>query len=107
MPIAGEVENDGNYVSLQQRHEATLAVQGHQIVTAADVLVANEDLRHGTTTGERHHAVALFRLLVDADFFNVLHAPRLQELFGPNAIRANCGGEHLDWVHGAETGLVS
>ena len=87
---------------LQQRQQAALTVQGHQIVAAAHMFVTNENLRHGASSSERHHAVTLFGQLVDAHLFNVLHAPRLQELFGPNAIRTNCGGEHLDWGHGVD-----
>ncbi len=87
---------------LQQRQQAALAVQGHQIVATAHVFVANEDLGHGATACERHHPVTFFRQLIDANLFNVLYAPRLQKLFGPNAIRTNCGGEHLDWGHGLE-----
>jgi hypothetical protein len=64
------------------------------------VFVTNEDLRHGAPSSEGHHAASLFWELIDADLFNVLDAPRFQELFGPNAIRTNCGGEHLDWGHG-------
>ena len=85
---------------LQQRQQAALAVQRHQIVATAHVFVTDEDLRHGAPSCERHHAVALLRQLIDANLFDVLDAPGLQELFGPNAIRANCGGEHLDWGHG-------
>ena len=85
---------------LQQRQQAALAVQGHQIITTAHVFVTDEDLRHGAPSGEGHHAVPLLRQLVNANLFDVFDTPRFQELFGPNAIRTNCGGEHLDWGHG-------
>ena len=87
---------------LQQGQQAALAVQGHQIVAAAHVFITNEDLGHCAPSCEGHHATSFFGQLVDAYLFNVLHAPRLQQLFGPHAIRAHCGGEHLDWGHGVE-----
>jgi hypothetical protein len=85
---------------LQQGQQAASTIERDQIITATHMLIANENLRHSAPACERHHAASLFGELVDADLFNVLDAPRFQELFGPNAIRANCGGEHLDGWHG-------
>ena len=85
---------------LQQGQQAASTIERDQIITATHMLIANENLRHSAPACERHHAASLFGELVDADLFNVLDAPRFQELFSPNAIRANCGGEHLDGWHG-------
>ena len=87
---------------LQQGQQAASTIERDQIITATHMLIANENLRHSAPACKRHHAASLFGELVDADLFNVLDAARFQELFGPNAIRTNCGGEHLDWGHGVD-----
>src|SRR5690606_22830316 len=46
----------------QQRLELAGAVQRHHVVVAADVGVADEDLRHGGSPGQRHHFLALGRI---------------------------------------------
>ena len=76
-----------------------MAVKGDQIVTSAHVGVADEDLWHGASSRQVHHAHALVRVGVDTDFFNVRHAFGMKDLFGPNSIRANSGGIHLDGLH--------
>ena len=43
------------------------AVERDQVVAAADVGVADEDLRHGVAAGELDHGRALAGSLVDAD----------------------------------------
>ena len=100
MPEAGGVNVRGIIsVCLQQGQQAPLAVQRHQVVTTTHVLVANEDLRHGASPSQGHHAVALFGQLVDAHLFNVLNSSRFEQLLGANTERANGGREHLDWRH--------
>jgi hypothetical protein len=97
-----------NYVSsrLQQRHQTAFGVQGHQIVTAAHMRVANEDLRHRTPARDFHHVGACLGVGVDADFFNLGHAFGVEQLLGSNAIRANGGGVHLDGGHGDFSELI-
>ena len=56
---------------LQQRHEAAALVERDQVVAAADVGVADEDLRHGAPAGELHHGVALGGVQVDADLLDL------------------------------------
>ena len=60
--------------SLQQRQQTTLRVQGHQIVTTAHMGVAHINLRDRASPCGLHHVVALNRIQVNADFFNLLHA---------------------------------
>jgi hypothetical protein len=50
--------------------QAAALVERDQVVTAADMGVADEDLRHGAAAGEGHHVVALHRVQVDADLFD-------------------------------------
>src|SRR6478735_286888 len=51
----------------QQRLEAAAAVEGDQLVAAADVGVADEDLRHRPALRQLDHRLALAGLLVDPD----------------------------------------
>lgn len=89
---------------LQQRHEAATAVQSHQIIAAAHMGLANEDLRHGTPAGQGHHAVTLIRGEVDSHLLDMLDAASFEDLLGPVAIGANSGGVHLDGWHGLTVG---
>lgn len=89
---------------LQQRHEAATAVQSHQIIAAAHMGLANKDLRHGTPTGQGHHAVTLIRGEVDSHLLDMLDAASFEDLLGPVAIGTNSGGVHLDGWHGLTVG---
>jgi len=89
---------------LQHGHEATTAVQGHQIITAAHMGLANEDLRHGSPACQGHHAVTLIRREIDSHLLNMLDAASLEDLLGPIAIGTNSGGVHLDGWHGLKGG---
>lgn len=89
---------------LQQRHEAATAVQSHQIIAAAHMGLANEDLRHGTPAGQGHHAVTLIRGEVDSHLLDMLDAASFEDLLGPVAIGTNSGGVHLDGWHGLTVG---
>jgi hypothetical protein len=90
-------------VCLQQRQQTTLAVQGHQIIATTHMGFTNEDLGHGASPCEGHHALALGGLQVNTDLFYIGHTTRLQQLLGANAKGANGGGEHLDWRHDFQT----
>jgi hypothetical protein len=91
-----------NYVSsgLQQRHQAAFAVKRHQVVTATHMGLANKNLRHCAATRDLHHVSARLWVCVDANFFYVCHSFGRQQLLGPNAIRADGRGVHLDDLHG-------
>ena len=82
---------------------ATVAalVERDQVVAAAHMGVANENLRHGAPAGDLHHVGTGNGVHVDADFLNLLHAFGLENLLGANAVRADGGGVHLDGLHGA------
>jgi len=85
---------------LQHGHEATTAVQSHQIITAAHMGLANEDLRHGPPACQGHHAVTLVSGEIDSHLLDVLDAASFEDLLGPVAIGTNSGGVHLDGWHG-------
>src|SRR5688572_16834409 len=75
--------------ALQQRDEAAAAVERDQVIAAADVGVADEDLRHGAPLGGVHHRDAGLGVAVDADLLDLFDALGLEDLLGSNAIRAN------------------
>jgi hypothetical protein len=60
------------------------------------MVVPDENLRNGTPARQTHHAITFGIGQINANFFYVFHAARLEDLFGPNAVRANSGGVHLD-----------
>ena len=84
---------------LQHGHQAARAVQSHQIVTATHMCVSNENLRHGAPARDCHHVLHGSLVLVDTNFFDFLNTFGFQDAFGPNAVRANGGGVHLDGLH--------
>src|SRR5690606_26300457 len=65
----------------------------------AHVGVADVDLRHGASAGAFHHDLALFRVLVDADFLDVVDTALFQQHFGAYAIRAHGRAVHDDVSH--------
>lgn len=85
---------------IEQWQQTTLAVQRHQVVAPTDMGRPDEDLRHGASTRYFHHFHPFLRLAVNPDFFNTFHAFGQKQTFGLYAIRANCGGIHLDGLHG-------
>jgi hypothetical protein len=72
----------------EQRQQTATAIQRHQIVATAHMRGADEDLWHGTATGDLHHFFALARQHVNADFIELNNTALLQKRFGLNAIRA-------------------
>ena len=85
---------------VEQRLKTTTLIERDQVVAAAHMGCANEDLRHGTAASDLHHLRTLHRVGVNADFFNVLHAFGFEHLLGANAVRADGGGVHLYGLHG-------
>src|SRR3990167_1844598 len=85
---------------LQQRGQAAAAIQRHQVVAAADMGLADEDLRHRAAAGQRDHLLTLLRVEVDAHLVDGRHAALLQQGLGLDAVGADLGGVHADSVHG-------
>src|SRR6188768_2672345 len=83
----------------QERLEAAAAVERDQFVAAADVSLADEDLRHRPAACQLDHRLALGGLLVDADLIDGLDAALLQERFRAYAVRAGRRAVHLDGLH--------
>src|ERR1017187_4334366 len=83
----------------EQRLEATGAVERHQLFAAADVRLADEDLRYGPAPRQADHCVALAGPLVDADLADRLDAALAQQRFGAQAIRARRRAVHPDGLH--------
>ena len=80
----------------QQRHQAAALVERDQVVAAADVGVADEDLRHGAAPGELHHAHRVrpgSRSTRTSSI--VVDAALLQQRLGADAVRADLRGVHL------------
>jgi flagella basal body P-ring formation protein FlgA len=58
----------------QQRVKPARAIQRGQIIVAADMRVADVDLRHGAPPGLFHHFSSARRITINIDFFNLRHA---------------------------------
>src|SRR5438046_1252034 len=56
----------------QQRHQLAALIERDELVAAADVRVADEDLRHGAPPGDRHHLRSLRRIEIDADVLDLV-----------------------------------
>src|SRR3990167_7834637 len=85
--------------ALQQRNQAATLVERDQVVAAADVGVADEDLRHGAPAGDFDHRVALGRVQVDADILDLRDATLLQQRLGALAVRADRKSTRLNSSH--------
>src|SRR5690348_11070800 len=84
----------------QERLEAAAAVQRDELVAAADVDVADEDLRHRPAVRKADHLLALVGVEVDADLVDLLDAALLEKRLRPQTIRARRRAVHLDGLHG-------
>jgi hypothetical protein len=84
---------------LQQWHETPEMIESHQVIAPAYVRIPNEDLGNGPTTGPRHHRLAVRRVQIDADLFDVSNATLFEKQLGPMAKRADLRGVHLDGLH--------
>ena len=56
--------------SRQHRHQPTLAIQFGQVVEAADMHVADENLRHAASTAAAEHFFEFARLGLNIDFLH-------------------------------------
>jgi hypothetical protein len=72
---------------LEHGLQAAAAIERDQVIATADMGVADENLRHGASTRDLHHVLALLRVGVDADLFDLGDPFGLQDLLGPDAIR--------------------
>ena len=70
------------------RVELAGALQGKQIITAANVGAADPDLRHGRTPGLLGHRGAHLRLAIDLDLFEG-YAFVLEQVLGSRAIKGS------------------
>jgi hypothetical protein len=100
-PVQGDSRMSGR---LQQGLETPFGIQRHQVITAAHMGGPNENLGHCAATCGLHHVIALHRIGVDANFFDLLNTFGLEDLLGTRAIRANGCGVHLDGLHGETLG---
>src|SRR6476646_6357153 len=84
----------------EERLEAAGAVERDQVVAAADVGIADEDLRHGVAAGELDHGRALGGALVDPDLVELLDPALAQQRLGPDAVGAGGSAVHLHRLQG-------
>src|SRR5436305_7064299 len=83
----------------QQRIEPPSAVEGVEVVKAADMGRADEDLRHGhASVGALDHLAPSFRIAGHVDL-GENHCLAVQKRFGRMAIRAIASGVNLDMGH--------
>src|SRR5450755_3396904 len=87
-------------VAAEQGHQSAAPVEFDQLVAAADVGLANEDLRNGVATGPLDHLGALRRIDVEANLVERLDAALFEERLRALAVRAPIGAVHPDRLHG-------
>ena len=58
-------------LAAQQRVESAFAIEGREIIVAADMKIADIDLRHRAPAGLFHHLATARRLQVDADLVDL------------------------------------
>ena len=87
--------------AVEQRQQAVAAIQGDQVVAAADVRRADVDLRHGAPAGALDHGLALAGVVVDADLFQIGYAAGLEQGFGALAVGTVVRAVHDDFLHDA------
>src|SRR6266851_917170 len=91
-----------SWLSLKLGVELAGAIEGEQIVGAADMLAVDEDLRHGIApAGAAHHLVAPFRMLVEIDI-GECYTLALQQTPRPRAIGTKYRGVDLDLRHASQ-----
>src|SRR6266581_568156 len=88
LPATG-VRRHGASGGVEERIEPAGAIEGIEFVAAADVGIADEDLRHGAPSGPFHHLAAPDRLEIDADLVDSRDALALEQLLGADAIGAD------------------
>src|SRR2546423_11028819 len=77
---------------LQEGHQPAALVQRDEVVAAADVGVADEDLRHGAAAGDLHHRLPLVGGQVDTGLVDLVHAALLEQHLGADAVTAHQPG---------------
>src|SRR5690606_21353436 len=96
----------GSGTRAQERIELAAAVEAHQIVAAADVRLANPDLRDGVAASRLFaHLGAQGGLARHVDLLE-RHALIPQELLGHVAVRAERGGVDGDFRHFSRVSLA-
>src|SRR5690349_11049336 len=84
----------------EQGIQLAAGIECMQVVRAADMAVADEDLRYGAAAaGPLTHGAAQLRLAVDIDLLKS-RALLLQERLGGGAVGAPAGGVERDLRHG-------
>jgi len=68
--------------ALQERRETAGPIERGKVIKAAHMLLTDENLGHGPAAGDLDHAVALSRIVVDADLMDLLHAALTQQRLG-------------------------
>ena len=82
----------------QQRHQAAALVERDQVVAAADVGVADEDLRHRAAAGELPSCARAAPGSRSTRISSICATPRwLQQRLGPDAEGADLRGVHAHW----------
>ena len=101
--LRGLIAEMGGLAAVAIRDAIDALVQRDEVVAAAHMRGANEDLRNGATARDLHHVVALGGIQVDTDLVDLLHAPLLEQRLGAHAIGADLGGVHANGIHGDVT----
>ncbi len=78
----------------QQCSQFATLVERDEIVTATNVGLANENLRHGAPAGELHHGISSRGVQIDADFIDDINASGLEQRLGAHAVGADLRGVH-------------
>src|SRR4051794_17102946 len=91
--------------ALEQGIELAFAIEGDEVIEAADVPFSDEDLRHGAAARPLNHLHAPRRIRIDADLVDLLDTLGTQQPFGVDAVGAIAGRVHHDLpAHRLSTG---
>src|SRR5687768_3952160 len=83
-------------LAVEQLRELPRPLERGEVVVAADVMVADVDLRHRAAPGALHHLLAPRGIGVDADLRDVPDALGGEEPLRLDAVRADGRGVHRD-----------
>ena len=85
-----------------QQRQATALVERHQVVAAADMHVADEDLRHGAAPGQRDHVLRAAPGSRSTRTSSIAVTPRcLSSALARMAVGADLRGVHANGAHAA------
>src|SRR5439155_5117769 len=73
----------------EERREPARTIEGHEVLVAADMALADINLRHGPPTRPLHHLHATRRIEIDANLGDFADAFGAQIALRPNAIRTD------------------